>query len=160
MSSSSNTIRMPVTGSAITPTACASSGIVTSSHAPAWTRSDFADSRPSTVTAPPPTRSAALVREKPNSRASAASSRSPSSPSGTGSARTSAIGSFAVLVVVLAGAVEVDPQQGQHDDRDGGQGDRRVGEVEHREVLDLDEVDDVAPERTGIAEDPADHVAE
>ncbi len=58
-------------------------GRVTSSHSPAGTRCDFAAGRPSTRTFPLVTRSAAVARDRPNMRASAASSRSPSSPSGT-----------------------------------------------------------------------------
>ena len=39
-------------------------------------------------------------------------------------------------------------------------GDRGVGDVEHREVRQLDEVDDVTAEDAGLAEDAVDQVAD
>src|SRR5690606_35082360 len=62
-------------------------GSVTSSQAPARTRSDFGRAAPSSCTSPASTRAAAAARDNPNRRDTARSSRVPSNPSGTGSAR-------------------------------------------------------------------------
>src|SRR5690606_5594440 len=72
-------------------TGAGGSGRVTSSQPPATSRSDFPSARPSRRTPPDSAISAARVRDRPRSRASAASTRSPASPSGTGSDRVSGI---------------------------------------------------------------------
>ena len=86
MSLSSYTTSRPGTGRG-TGAVDTGAGSVTSSHSPAGTRSDLAAGRPPISTWPPVISSAALVRDSPNIRASAASTRSPSSPSGTGTRR-------------------------------------------------------------------------
>ncbi len=91
---------MPGTGSATGTGMVGGGGITTSSHAPACTRSDLAAAEPSTWTSPAEISSAARVREKPNSRASAASRRSPSSPSGTGRLRSSPMPLISLLALL------------------------------------------------------------
>ncbi len=75
---------MPSTTSGTTATGSTGAGMDTSSIAPDSTRWDFAGARPSTLTLPAATRSAARVRENPNMRARAVSTRSPARPSGIG----------------------------------------------------------------------------
>src|SRR5690349_21734972 len=186
-SSSSCTISMPSTGSATICTGAGACGISTSSQAPPCTRSDFPTTDPSTVTFPEAASSAALVREKPNMREMAASTRSPSSPSGTGRVRISGIvltrrvcrtartaptgpvenrkaGARPALSpgrsALVDGAVRVEPLEGQQHDQDAAAHDRRVREVEDREVLGRDEVDHRPLEHAGRAEQPVGEVAE
>src|SRR5688572_21778626 len=170
-SSSSCTISMPSTGSATICTGAGACGISTSIQAPPCTRSDLPTTDPSTVTFPAAASSAALVREKPNMREMAASTRSPSRPSGTGRLRISGI----VLTrrvcrtgpappntrsVLVDGPVRVEALEGQQDDQDSTADDRRVGQVEDREVLRRDEVHHRALEDPRRTEDPVGEVAE
>src|SRR4051812_30239905 len=133
---------MPGTGSATGTGADGGGGTVTSSHAPAWTRSDLAGTDPSTSTSPAEMSSAARVRENPKSRARAASRRSPSRPSGTGSVRRSLIDGL----LGLPAAVDLVTAPGEEHRENAAADDRRVGQVEHREPGDgerLQEVDHV-----------------
>ena len=137
---------------------------------------------PSTVTFPAAASSAALVREKPNMRAMAASTRSPSRPSGTGRVRISGIvltrrvcrtartarpsrrgrrsGRSRGRVSPCGRSRPGRAPEGQQHDQDAAADDRRVGEVEDREVLGRDEVHDRALEDAGRTEDPVGEVAE
>src|SRR6476620_3593256 len=166
-SSSSWMTVMPGTGSATTASAGAASGSgrATSSQAPATTRSDLPTAFWSRVTAPSAARSAALVRDRPKSRARAASTRSPSRPSGTGSARTSDIAlcpAGGVPGLALRGAlpVDADAAQGEQGDQDGRGHHRRVGDVEDRPVRQLQEVHDVPAAGPGRAHHPVGEVAQ
>ena len=131
---------------------------------------------PSMRTLPSEASSAALVREKPNMRASAASTRSPSRPSGTGRVRVSGMvltHEYAAGRRYSAGpsrggralsrggrSRRVQAAEGEQHDQDAAADDRGVGEVEDREVLGCDEVHHGAPEDAGRAEDPVGEVAE
>src|SRR6478609_4569232 len=105
MSSSSWTMDMPGTGSAMI---CrlglsAGRGSETSSIEPAESRSDLTTDLPSSTTWPSAARSAALVRETPKSLATPASTRSPSRPSGTSTVRTSGMVASRVAHVARLG---------------------------------------------------------
>src|SRR3954451_23967861 len=77
---------MPATGRGATGST-GGGGSSTSSQLPPVSRSPLPRTRPSTTTLPASAISAAVLRERPNSRDSAWSTRCPSSPSGTGRAR-------------------------------------------------------------------------
>src|SRR5699024_1940245 len=99
-----------------------------------------------TWTWPALARSAALVRETPNSRARAASTRSPSRPSGTNRVRVSDMRRLVSrLVPTPFGAVPVDPDtaQREHRDEEGSAHDGDVGDVADEQAEVVDEVDDV-----------------
>src|SRR4051794_20019688 len=134
-------------------------GMVTSSQEPPCTFALRGGVEPSTLTWPASMRSAAAVREKPKSRASATSRRRPSNPSGTGSNRVSAIR------VPPGPSVDVDAEGGEAGGQDGAAHDRRVGQVEDRPVLavgaeEADPVDDVSPKDARVAEDAIGEVAQ
>src|SRR4051794_25604397 len=171
MSSSSWMMPMPGTGSAMTFRLGLSSavGSSTSRRSPAVTRSDLPTGAWLSWTSPAWARSAALVRETPNSRASAASTRSPSRPSGTYRVRASGMGGVltcggAAFVgglggagpapalvlglatgLVAAGALAVDGDAAQREDADqhGRADDGDVGDVADEQTEVVDEVDDV-----------------
>ena len=163
MSASSCTIDSPGTGSGARAGVVGGAGSVTSSHSPAGTRSDLAAWRPATRTLPLVTRSAAVSRDSPNMRASAASSRSPSRPSGTATRRGMPVVTSgcpppgapsrlrrwvrATAARDLSGAVQPDSAGGQHHGEDAAAHDARVRHVEDRPVRQLDPVHDVAAER-------------
>src|SRR4051812_37170601 len=183
-SSSSYTMTMPGTGSATTSmlAAGATSGIATSSHPPAASRSDLPSSLPSRCTPPAAAISAARVRDSPSSLDRAASTRSPTSPSGTGIARVSGIllGRAAgilsgvgasclgvaqrvrgvVGVLRLTSAVEVDAGRCEEHDHDGRDDDRDVGDVADEDVPVGDEVHHLAARERRLAEQPVHEVAE
>src|SRR5690606_13111074 len=62
--------------------------------------------------------------------------------------------------VLVDGAVRIEAPEGQQHDEDAAAHDRRVGQVEHGEVLRRDEVDHRALEDARGAEDPVGEVAE
>src|SRR6478609_1260065 len=143
MSSSSWTMDMPGTGSAMICRLGLSSGrgSETSSIEPAESRSDLATDLPSSTTLPSAARSAAFVRETPKRRATPASTRSPSRPSGTRTVRTSGI-VVGPLPARVASTVDPDAEHREDDDERGGGDDPDVGDVADEPVV-VDEVDDV-----------------
>src|SRR6478752_9410435 len=149
---------MPGTGSATTSSVglAGDAGSCTSSMSPALTRWLLPTLAALTLTPPPAARSAARVRESPNSRAMAESTRSPSSPSGTSTVRASLIG----VLGMVHRAGEGGAAEGEHHDDAGADDDRDVGDVSDEQPEVVDEVDDVAATRTGLAEAAVEQVAD
>ena len=162
----------PSTVSATTFGPAAGGGITTSRNAPSCTRSDFAGATPSSITSPAATSSAALVRDSPNSREIAASTRSPARPLGTCSTFEGCLAGRVSEVSLTSRATPLPdprrpvrpsmpmPRRLSSTNSTAATRDRAVGDVEDRPVRQLDEVDDLAPERRRVAEDAVGDVAE
>src|SRR5690349_7725780 len=153
---------MPGTGSAMTARLGLSSarGRATSSRSPAATRSDLTAGRWFSLTLPAVARSAALVRDSPNSRAMAASTRSPSSPSGTSSVRASGAIGGRLVATGVPGPVHAAAGHREEPDEDRGTDDGDVGDVADEPAVVVEEVDDVPLPEPGLPDDPVGEVAQ
>src|SRR5690554_2462676 len=129
----------------------------TSSHEPAWRRSDFDRATPSAVTPPASMTSTAKLREKPISLANAVSVRSPASPSGSGRLRVSTVRRRRGL----SSSVEPHAPDRKDDEQPHAGHDEDVRHIENgREAPDLDEVDHVAQSEARFAQQAVYQVAQ
>src|SRR5690606_18961237 len=162
-SASSYTTGTGTAGSGAGPAGAGASGTVISRVSPSATRCVRAvTGRPSTSTAPPSTSSAASDRLRPVTRATTRSSRWPSRARGPAARTARAVGRGAGVGVPVggggrgAGVAPLGPEEQRRADDDG-----RVGQVEHRPPLQVDEVDDAAAEEpVPLADGAVDQVAQ
>ena len=157
--SSSWMIRIPSTSSGSTASGSATAGMVTSSRAPACTRSLLPASCPSTSTWPSAMRAAARVRERPNMRAMRGVDPLPGQALGDGDDALLRRAGHDRSPRLAAGAGDADAPPGLDDDQHDGHVDEHVGDVEDRPVRQRQEVDDVTAQHARRAEDPVGQVA-